>query len=933
MSEQEHKLAAEFLGLFEERIPALFRYHLARSGDWQTAEALTAETMRLGRDWYAAAGLDGETPGEWLFGLAAALQEQHRRTKTLPPLTENGLNPTPDQLEHFAGMVALAEAWRKLPAEKGDALALRFFGKLNADEVFLITGLEEEQMAPLVGAWIGAVGELPELVQPVGYFGGHLANALREEAPRRVKGRLPKRQRRAMRAAPIWRRFRRVAAVLVVLFIAAGAALTLLQRVGKEELSEETGLERSRISSEVDFPTSQDQVIYVNETGQLIRLDLASMKQILLTEQKFFSEGAPAQEQVLSASPDGKWLAVVRPADRATYLLKLDGWEQIRLADHPALLDWAPDGRSLAYADPSAPGALYYYSLESRSPVQLAEFGGEIRAVAWSPVGAPIAVTVEGNIHKDAQRQMVVPVQIETINPQSGNSRLIFEGQRDGASQDDAGVLLWTDNGDEVWYPPLFRAIPLDGSLPRPLLSQPNDRYGVQSQLLTKMGVQYGLVSAVSLSPSRESMVVVHDDTSGRAYLMTLLTGQNFERNGWRQEVGVVETLAWTEEGGSLLAARDQRHFNQILRIDARSGQFQVIVERGLLLGMLSEMDSIRQHRAPEAKLLPPGFSGYDGEMTEARLQPFGISFEIPVGWTADFSPGDEADGWALITNYKTSDPLGYTSVPPEAIIVSVTRETRSLEDWLADFQNSGGAGTYSVMATGGLTIHRFDYKFSDGEIVQAAIIETPDGLIVVHPYNWSTAIWADFGRFLASAQLVQQGAGPAQQGTQEGDSTSVRWTVYTNEDYGLGFEYPAAYDELTERGCGIRVQEVRAEFNAPYFIPRTDIQVGFRTVVSITDREGLDLNGVVERAIGWREGWTIESMETRLMNGQEGVYVEYRFGETNRLGMMAFFIRGEDAVVVQTSAGAFCDIPEENVTELGAFEHLLETITLEERR
>ena len=158
-----------------------------------------------------------------------------------------------------------------------------------------------------------------------------------------------------------------------------------------------------------------------------------------------------------------------------------------------------------------------------------------------------------------------------------------------------------------------------------------------------------------------------------------------------------------------------------------------------------------------------------------------------------------------------------------------------------------------------------------------------------------------------------------------------MRWTTYTNDDYGLSFEYPAAYDELTEQGCGIRVQDVGAEFNAPYFIPRTDIQVGFRTVVSITDREGLDLDGVVERALGWREGWTIESM-ANLMNEREGVYVEYRFDVDNRQGMMAFFIRGEDAVVVSLTAGAFCDIPEENVTELGAFQHLLETITLEER-
>ena len=261
-----------------------------------------------------------------------------------------------------------------------------------------------------------------------------------------------------------------------------------MQRVGKEQIGGETGLERSRISSKVNFLPSQDQVIYVNEVGQLIRLDLASMKQILLTKQKFFLEGSPAREQVLSASPDGGWLAVVRPGDRATYLLKLDGTEQIRLADHPALLDWAPDGRALAYADPSAPGTLYYYSLESRSPVQVAEFGGEIRAVAWSPVGAPIAVTVEGNIHKDAQRQMVVPVQIETINPQSGNSRLIFEGQRAVAvsqggrsrwrTKTARGCCCGPENGDEVWYPPLYLAIPVNGSPPRSLYSPPNDRLG-----------------------------------------------------------------------------------------------------------------------------------------------------------------------------------------------------------------------------------------------------------------------------------------------------------------------------------------------------------------------------------------------------------------------------------------------------------------------
>ena len=34
-------------------------------------------------------------------------------------------------------------------------------------------------------------------------------------------------------------------------------------------------------------------------------------------------------------------------------------------------------------------------------------------------------------------------------------------------------------------------------------------------------------------------------------------------------------------------------------------------------------------------------------------------------------------------------------------------------------------------------------------------MIETPDGLVGVYPYNWTTATWADFGRFLASAQVI----------------------------------------------------------------------------------------------------------------------------------------------------------------------------------
>ena len=100
----------------------------------------------------------------------------------------------------------------------------------------------------------------------------------------------------------------------------------------------------------------------------------------------------------------------------------------------------------------------------------------------------------------------------------------------------------------------------------------------------------------------------------------------------WRQESGVIETMAWTEEGDSLLAGRDKRFFNEILRIDARSGQYQVIVERGLLLGTLSELDSIRQHRAPEARLVPPSFTGYDGAQVETPLRPLGIAFGI-TGW------------------------------------------------------------------------------------------------------------------------------------------------------------------------------------------------------------------------------------------------------------------------------------------------------------
>lgn len=178
----------DFISRFQDTIQPLFRFHLARCGDWLSAEALTAETLRLGRDWYLAGGLDGETPREWLFGLAIDVQARYRKARSLPPLPENELTPTPNQMECFARMAALAEAWRKLPPEQADALALTFFTGLSAEEVFPVTGVGEELLQSLAAVWQSRIGGLAAEVQPVGYFEGHLLNTLREEPPRKAQG-------------------------------------------------------------------------------------------------------------------------------------------------------------------------------------------------------------------------------------------------------------------------------------------------------------------------------------------------------------------------------------------------------------------------------------------------------------------------------------------------------------------------------------------------------------------------------------------------------------------------------------------------------------------------------------------------------------------------------------------------------------------------
>lgn len=151
-----------------------------------------------------------------------------------------------------------------------------------------------------------------------------------------------------------------------------------------------------------------------------------------------------------------------------------------------------------------------------------------------------------------------------------------------------------------------------------------------------------------------------------------------------------------------------------------------------------------------------------------------------------------------------------------------------------------------------------------------------------------------------------------------------ARLARYVDELYGIAFEYPAAYDEspYQEAGCGVDIAESGDE---------AFIYIGHRIIIAISPSGGREPAAHADDFIAARE-LTVTDRSSRSVAGIDAVRLEYRFGGTNRFGLVTFFTQGEWLYGVSITAGAFCEMlaPEGTagtvITEFQAYDLVLDS-------
>lgn len=143
--------------------------------------------------------------------------------------------------------------------------------------------------------------------------------------------------------------------------------------------------------------------------------------------------------------------------------------------------------------------------------------------------------------------------------------------------------------------------------------------------------------------------------------------------------------------------------------------------------------------------------------------------------------------------------------------------------------------------------------------------------------------------------------------------SAVANWVVYQSTDYGITFEYPAAYDDPAYKdSCGLKENN-------------DGIQLGHQINLQVLEPDDLSLSEYADNLIK-KKGWTVESQNNGVIDGREAVTVNYRFGGTSRFGTFTLIEKTPQIFALNFSAGSFCDIPEKQIFEPAVYTHILET-------
>lgn len=140
---------------------------------------------------------------------------------------------------------------------------------------------------------------------------------------------------------------------------------------------------------------------------------------------------------------------------------------------------------------------------------------------------------------------------------------------------------------------------------------------------------------------------------------------------------------------------------------------------------------------------------------------------------------------------------------------------------------------------------------------------------------------------------------------------SGVEWSRYSNDQLGISFEYPAAYDASSYQDCGVKLS----------ILPDgTEVSMGYRSFLLIQPSGGVGLQEYVDNLITQKQ-WMLETQENILLGGENAIRFDYRFGGS-RFGTATVAIHNNLIYAFNFTAGVFCDVPEAGLNEGYAYEH-----------
>jgi RNA polymerase sigma-70 factor (ECF subfamily) len=144
-----------FSELYQRYLPGVYRYHLARTGQVQEAEDLTAQTFLTALESIHSFRGQGSFAA-WLFGIAShKLADHYRRRRPELPLelaeAVHSPNPLPEEAAvQRLEMRRVTRALRLLSPERAEALVLVIFGGLSMAEAAQALGKTEAAVKMLI---------------------------------------------------------------------------------------------------------------------------------------------------------------------------------------------------------------------------------------------------------------------------------------------------------------------------------------------------------------------------------------------------------------------------------------------------------------------------------------------------------------------------------------------------------------------------------------------------------------------------------------------------------------------------------------------------------------------------------------------------------------------------------------------------------------